>query len=463
MLDNVHLLRTFVVSPAKSLVLCALLVMSSASWSASAACDGTNDGATCDDGNACTQTDTCQAGVCVGANPLVCTALDQCHNAGTCNPATGSCSNPVKLDGSPCSDGNACTRTDSCQAGICVGANPVVCSALDQCHTVGSCNTSTGICSNPIKANGSPCSDGNACTRTDSCQTGICVGANPIACTALDACHKAGTCDSSSGVCSNPISETCPYCSIVLEGTSVVFSGLDGSGIFKSSNGGDTWSAATTQPTNLRIKALVKRDSNVLYAGTYGNGIYRSSDGGVTWGICVGQPSNTQVTALGIDTGGLLYAGTEGGLFKSVDACAQWTAINTGLQVDALRPPLSIVIDPTTSATLYVGFFGAGIFKSLNGGAIWTAALTQPTNLDIRALAFGDSSTLYAATHGDGVFKSTDAGLNWTACSGQPSNTLLLSLVVDALGTIYVGSEAGVFKSTNGCTSWTAMNTGLPN
>jgi hypothetical protein len=53
------------------------------------------NGTACDDGNACTQTDTCQAGVCTGGNPVTCTALDQCHTAGTCNPTTGICSNPL--------------------------------------------------------------------------------------------------------------------------------------------------------------------------------------------------------------------------------------------------------------------------------------------------------------------------------------------------------------------------------
>src|SRR4051812_44655442 len=82
-------------------------------------CNGSNDGSPCDDGNACTQTDTCQGGACVGSNPVTCTALDQCHAPGTCNPGTGVCTNPVRTDGTPCSDGNACTINDFCVAGVC--------------------------------------------------------------------------------------------------------------------------------------------------------------------------------------------------------------------------------------------------------------------------------------------------------------------------------------------------------
>src|SRR5207302_1737144 len=132
------------------------------------------------------------------------TAADQCHTAGACTPATGVCSSPAKPDGAPCNDGNACTQTDTCAAGICVGANPVVCTAADQCHTAGPCNPASGPCSNPAKANGTSCNDANACTQSDTCQAGACVGANPVVCTAADQCHTAGTCDPASGTCSNP-------------------------------------------------------------------------------------------------------------------------------------------------------------------------------------------------------------------------------------------------------------------
>ena len=158
----------------------------------------------CDDGNACTVADHCnEAGECVGAEKT-CPTPDQCHLAGTCDASTGACSNQPAPNGTTCTDGNACTQTDTCQSGTCVGGDPVVCSALDQCHDAGTCNTTTGVCSNPNKTNGTTCNDGNACTQTDSCQSGTCVGGNPVVCAALDQCHDPGTCDSATGQCSNP-------------------------------------------------------------------------------------------------------------------------------------------------------------------------------------------------------------------------------------------------------------------
>ncbi|HRI72594.1 MAG TPA: kelch repeat-containing protein, partial [Polyangium sp.] len=163
------------------------------------------NGTVCNDNNACTATDTCQSGTCTGANPTVCNASDQCHNPGTCDPMTGMCSNPSKPNNTVCNDGNACTQTDSCQNGTCTGASPVVCMASDQCHVAGTCNTTTGMCDNPIAMNNTPCNDSNACTQTDSCQSGMCIGANPVTCVATDACHLAGQCNPMTGMCSSPV------------------------------------------------------------------------------------------------------------------------------------------------------------------------------------------------------------------------------------------------------------------
>src|SRR5262249_25455395 len=165
---------------------------------------GKGTGGACEDGDACTRTDPCQAGTCTGANPVFCAAIDQCHDAGVCDPESGLCSAPAKANGTACNDGNACTRTDTCQAGICAGSNPVTCTALDQCHGTGVCDPASGSCSNPVTANGSACSDGNACPQSDTCQAGACAGTNPVVCTALDQCHLAGACDPASGTCSNP-------------------------------------------------------------------------------------------------------------------------------------------------------------------------------------------------------------------------------------------------------------------
>ncbi len=188
-----------------------------------AGCKLCTTAADCNDGNACT-TDSCNAGVCQNTPiPVVCTASDQCHTAGTCDPVTGACSNPAKADGTPCTDGNACTQTDTCQSGSCVGSNPVTCTALDQCHVAGTCNPATGTCSNPALAGCKlctadiDCDDQNVCTY-DTCNGGVCSntaidGCTPCTTTADCDDHNPCTFDScDGGVCSNTALEGCKPC-----------------------------------------------------------------------------------------------------------------------------------------------------------------------------------------------------------------------------------------------------------
>src|SRR5207253_3168438 len=97
------------------------------------------------------------------------------------------------LDGTACDDNNACTQSDSCQAGVCTGQTAVVCTAIDQCHAAGVCDPVTAVCSNPPLADGATCSDGNGCTLGDVCLSGACTSGTPEQC--------AGTCDPANGVC----------------------------------------------------------------------------------------------------------------------------------------------------------------------------------------------------------------------------------------------------------------------
>ena len=75
-------------------------------------CTGEPNGTPCDDGNACTQQDTCQDGICAAGTPVGCPPQDACHLAGTCDPGSGLCSNPTAPDGTACPGG-------VCQGGVC--------------------------------------------------------------------------------------------------------------------------------------------------------------------------------------------------------------------------------------------------------------------------------------------------------------------------------------------------------
>jgi hypothetical protein len=148
----------------------------------------------------CTPPEVCENNVCVDKCANVqCPTPEECHDAGTCDPATGLCSDPsAKPDGTACDDGDACTQTDTCAGGVCIGGNPVVCTPSDQCHVAGTCDPATGLCSDPAKPDGTSCHDGNACTTDDVCTDGTC-GGTPVAC---PVCQECG-----GGICQPVISD----------------------------------------------------------------------------------------------------------------------------------------------------------------------------------------------------------------------------------------------------------------
>jgi RHS repeat-associated protein len=80
---------------------------------------------------------------------VTCVPSDQCH-LGVCDPGSGACTNPAAPDGTTCNDGNACTQTDTCQGGNCSGGNPKTCGA-DQCHQAGACDSTSGTCGDPTQ------------------------------------------------------------------------------------------------------------------------------------------------------------------------------------------------------------------------------------------------------------------------------------------------------------------------
>ena len=130
--------------------------------------------AACDDDNACTTDDGCLGGTCIGA-PVSCNDDNGC-TADSCLPVPaadgGGCQNVVKS--TACSDGNACTMGDTCQAAgdsaQCVGS-PLSCDDGNDC-TTDSCHPALGC---QHIAVGAPCSDGLDCSTGDHCVGGVCV------------------------------------------------------------------------------------------------------------------------------------------------------------------------------------------------------------------------------------------------------------------------------------------------
>jgi hypothetical protein len=109
--------------------------------SATGVCDPIANGASCDDGNACTTGETCSNGTCGGGTTVRC-AADVCQIAGTCDPVTG-CPTPTNQADGTCCDG----ATGVCAGGVCAAcATGQVCEANACCTTAGNAAPSAALC-----------------------------------------------------------------------------------------------------------------------------------------------------------------------------------------------------------------------------------------------------------------------------------------------------------------------------
>ncbi|MBM3125339.1 MAG: hypothetical protein FJZ87_09740, partial [Chloroflexi bacterium] len=191
---------------------------------------------------------------------------------------------------------------------------------------------------------------------------------------------------------------------------------LIGAGIYRSTDGGATWSPANDSAVaNLGFASIAVSpvDPQTAYAGSYGGrGIFKTTDGGASWSpVNSGlAPAYSIYRALAIDpyVPETIYAGGNVGVFKTTDGGAEWRQLAAGLEPgDTVT---DIVIDFANPQVLYVATSRAGVFYSADGGQAFHP-LTQGLDVSLGRLAVqcldlsADGTVLYAGTFGRGVYR----------------------------------------------------------
>ncbi len=155
-----------------------------------------NDALPCSDGDACTHDDHCDAGVC--ASTVECASDGDCpESANPCVAAVcqcGLCAEVPGTDGVACDDGAWCTVDDACVGGACQPGQPLDCSeAGDSVCVVGVCDDTLDTCVGEAASDGIFCSDDDACTVGDHCEAGVCTS-SPKDCGDFDDQCNLGAC-----------------------------------------------------------------------------------------------------------------------------------------------------------------------------------------------------------------------------------------------------------------------------
>ncbi len=169
--------------------------------------------------------------------------------------------------------------------------------------------------------------------------------------------------------------------------------------------------------------AIDPLDTNIVYLGTAAGGIWKSTDGGTTWSPKTDFASSMTSWTIVIDPNDnqRIFAGTGGlqvgaGLMLSTDGGETWAELATA--IFARKTIFKIIFDPTdaTSQRMFVAA-NYGVYESLDGGANWTQFIAGNAR-DLVLLvdpAVPQQITLIAAFWSDGLWTSTRAAAVWGA------------------------------------------------
>jgi photosystem II stability/assembly factor-like uncharacterized protein len=300
---------------------------------------------------------------------------------------------------------------------------------------------------------------------------------------------------------------------------SSVYAAMFGAGLFLSENAAETWVPIHDHdwPIHLDFDA---DDPDTLYLGADSNDLYRSRDNGTSWDHISGDihtthgcfrtypvahPSEAGTVYFGMGSCGDMYLEPdEGGVYYSTNYGDTWTERSNGLSDLDIQ---SLAIDPNDEYTLLAGTLDGDLFYTDDGGLNWnfttqltgtitrlyfnpyetleawattnseaegrgylyrSTNLTDWTAFDLNVQPQGGSAHAQMTFLPDSVwlasqyvYSSTNSGVSWNELNGPDETAAAIAISPDTPQEIYVGTDFGVQKSSDGGTIWQQANNGL--
>lgn len=224
---------------------------------------------------------------------------------------------------------------------------------------------------------------------------------------------------------------------------SVILAGAVSGGLWRSTNAGASWTALNDAATSLSVTAICQnpRKPTEFYYGTgetrgasqdiSGAGIYKSTDGGLTFSVLPSTVGSTTIAtdmrfcnyiAHSLTHDSTIYVGTTGGLYRSVNGGSTWEKVLTGSNTGIICYPDGRVLATVQSGGIYISPTGS------NGSFTKIVEPTFPTNGTARILianckafpnvvyalfTFSGGGSAYTQEGNNGLFKSSDYGMTW--------------------------------------------------
>jgi photosystem II stability/assembly factor-like uncharacterized protein len=286
----------------------------------------------------------------------------------------------------------------------------------------------------------------------------------------------------------------------------VFYMGVNNGGVWKTTDYGRTWNPIfDDQPTgSIGDVAVAPSNPNVVYVASgegiqrpdlsVGDGIYKSTDGGKTWTHLEGLRDGQQIGGLSVDPrdenrvfaavmGHPYGPNPERGVYRTTDGGKSWQKV---LYSDENTGAAQVQIDPNNSNTVYADMFesrlapwengewqgpGSGLYKSIDGGTTWThltgglPGVKEGLGRIGFCTAPSYSNRVYAtvdARERGGIYRSNDAGQTWELVNEDPRlhgrGDDFAEIKADPKNAdiVYTACEV-TWKSTDGGKSWSAF------
>jgi photosystem II stability/assembly factor-like uncharacterized protein len=233
----------------------------------------------------------------------------------------------------------------------------------------------------------------------------------------------------------------------------VVYAGAAGGGLYRSDNGGATWTrVASGQEIGIRALAVAPQDPEHIYILAAWERVYESTDGGQSWQArWTGLGVTTEAISLAPDpaSSSTVYLGTDTGLYRSRYGGKDWQPLGHRLDDQTV---LALVARPSPNieagtSILYIGAT-RGAYQSYDEGITiepWGRGLED---ISVTAILFDpkDPQAIYVGTAGAGLYASVDAGDTWQSI-GPPglAEEVVETMAWGPTGELFVASAGGVW------------------
>lgn len=234
--------------------------------------------------------------------------------------------------------------------------------------------------------------------------------------------------------------------------------GMPGEGIFKSTDGGLTFSQLSSTvnsdfTNNWSIKHSLT-DANTLFVGTNNKGLWRSTDGGSSWTKV--YTTSSRINDVETFPNGDIMIGVNGqGIFYSDDNGATFSELASSLPTSGFQR-IELAYCQGTPATVYALYAASssapeGVYRSNDGGATWTQTVANPAstmNFSWYCWILGvhptDPDKVFAGAQYD--YYTTDGGTTWGTLSGSHADNHSYAFHESNPDEFLVGNDGGVYR-----------------